>query len=288
MRGSSTARSWRGRLPMPREDLCAHPQRKSPRGDIALQDWVVPVLFQAAPIKVLEHGEALKLDLGVLEDQQAQAGAEIDCPEPPAYGFVGRDGVMLELERAFQDESIVLLEGMAGVGKTEMAMGFARWRAETGGLDGPIFFFKFEQYLPLSQVCDRVGEAFNPAIRQQLGWEWHLLKAEQRRRLAVDILKQVPCLLIWDNFEPVRGFPKGSPSDWKPEEQQELRDFLRDLRGGQTKALLTSRREEEWLGNIYRRVELGGLQLAGSPGAGGAGAQAGRAEPNRNQPIGAV
>ena len=40
------------------------------------------------------------------------------------------------------------------------------------------------------QVCDRVGEVFNPAIRQQLGLEWHLLNAEQRRRLAVDILNR--------------------------------------------------------------------------------------------------
>jgi tetratricopeptide (TPR) repeat protein len=36
---------------------------------------------------------------------------------------------------------------------------------------------------------------------------------------------------------------------------------LRDLRGGQTKVLLTSRRDEPWLGNIYRRLVLVGLKL---------------------------
>src|SRR5205085_9115323 len=49
---------------------------------------------------------------------------------------------------------------------------------------------------------------------------------------------------------------------WKPEEQKELRDFLSALRDGQTKVLITSRRNESWLGNIYRSVELGGLKLS--------------------------
>jgi hypothetical protein len=152
---------------------------------------------------------------------------------------------------------------MAGVGKTEAAVGFGRWRAETGGLDGPIFCFRFEHYLPLAQVCDRVGQLFQPAIKEQLHKEWHLIdKAEKRRSLALQILRQVPCLLIWDNFEPVAGFPAGSRSDWTSAEQQDLRRFLRDLRGGQTKVLLTSRRDEPWLDDwTYRRVEIGGLTV---------------------------
>ena len=245
-----------------REDLRAHPQRLSPIGEIPLRDWVVPVLFEAAPVKATSKplGD-LRLNPALLQDQQATAGAEIDLPEPPAFGFVGRDGLTLDLERAFRTETIVLLEGMAGVGKTEMAAGFARWRAETGALDGPIFFFRFEHYLPLAQVCDRVGQVFGPTIRQQLNVEWQLLNADQRRQIALSVLKQVPCMLIWDNFEPVAGFPAGTESFWKPEEQQELRAFLSDLRGGQTKVLITSRRNESWLGNIYRRVQLSGLKL---------------------------
>ncbi|HZT40602.1 MAG TPA: CHAT domain-containing protein [Chthonomonadaceae bacterium] len=246
-----------------RAELRSHPQRSSPIGEVDLQDWMVPILFEATSIrltpKIAKGG--LRLDPNAIQEKQAAAGVEIGCPDLPDFGFIGRDGVMLDLERAFQKETVVLLQGMAGVGKTEAAMGFARWRAETGGLDGPIFFFKFEQYLPLSQVYDRVGQVFQPTIKAQLQVEWHLLDAKQRRSLALDILKQIPCLLIWDNFEPVAGFPKGTPSQWTAEEQKELRDFLRDLRGGQTKVLLTSRRDEPWLGKIYRRVEVGGLKL---------------------------
>ncbi|HLG15897.1 MAG TPA: CHAT domain-containing protein [Blastocatellia bacterium] len=256
-----------------REDLRAHPQRLSPVGEINLRDWMVPVLFEAAPVTALARGAEVRLDLGLLEDRQAKAGAEFDCPEPPAFGLVGRDGLMLELERGFQPrraaggankteaETVVLLEGMAGVGKTETAVGFARWWAETGGLEGPIFFFSFGRHTPLAGVCDRVGQVFGPVVKAQLKQEWHLLTAEQRKQVALAILKQVRCLMIWDNFEPVGGFPAGTPSLWTNEEQKELRDFLRGLRGGRTKVLLTSRRDEPWLGKIYGRVEVGGLKL---------------------------
>ncbi|HEX8072010.1 MAG TPA: tetratricopeptide repeat protein [Pyrinomonadaceae bacterium] len=258
IKGEELARA----VALAREDLRAHPQRFSPIGDVPLRDWVVPVLFEAVPVRPFEQPVGgLQLSPSLLKNEQAQAGAEIDLPEPPAFGFVGRDGVTLELERAFRAETVVLLEGMAGVGKTEMTAGFARWWAETGALDGPSFFFRFEHYLPLAQVCDRVGQVFGAAIKKQLQVEWQLLTPEQRRQVALSVLRQVRCLFIWDNFEPVAGFPTGTPSAWKPEEQQELRAFLGDLRGGETRVLITSRRNEPWLGPIYRRVQIGGLKL---------------------------
>jgi tetratricopeptide (TPR) repeat protein len=245
-----------------RDELRTHPGRFSALGEVPLRDWMVPIMLETAPFALLPHVEGdVRLNPSLLQDQQAKSGAEIDCPERPAFGLVGRDGVMLRLERAFQRETIVLLEGMAGVGKSETAMGLARWWAETGALSGPIFFFRFERHLLLAHLCDRVGQVLDEMIRQQLRVEWHLLDAAQQHEVAVAILKQVPCLMIWDNFERVAGFPAGTPAAWTPDEQKELRDFLSALRGGQTKVLLISRRDERWLGNIYRRVEVRGLKL---------------------------
>ena len=51
----------------------------------------------------------------------------------------------------------------------------------------------------------------------------------QRRDVALQLLAQVPVLWIWDNIEPVAGFPAGTPSAWTPAEQHELAGFLRDL-----------------------------------------------------------
>ena len=43
------------------------------------------------------------------------------------------------------------------------------------------------------------------------------------------MLAQVPVLWMWDNVEPVAGFPVGTHSAWTKAEQDELIAFLRDL-----------------------------------------------------------
>lgn len=143
-----------------------------------------------------------------------------------------------------------------------MAVGFGRWLRDTNGLGGPIFFFRFDRYLPLAQVCDRVGPTFNAEIRRQLGLDWHQLNPPQRRDVALQILRRVPCLMIWDNFETVRGSSEDAEGAWTDPERAELARFLSDLRGGATRVLITSRRDEDWLGPVYYPCDLRGLPLA--------------------------
>jgi tetratricopeptide (TPR) repeat protein len=248
-----------------REALRADPHHSSPHGDVALRDWMVPVLFEATPVRlIIKPLRTLRLDLELLQDQQAKGRFEIDCPELPAFGFVGRDDVMLTLEHILRRETIVLLEGAVGLGKTEMAIGFARWWAETGALDGPIFFSRFERRLSLAQVWGRVGQVFQPIINElfKAEIEWQRLDLEQFQLLALGVLKQVPCLMIWDDFGTDAESAEEASLVWNAQKRQELRDFLSDLRGGQTKVILTSRRDERWLGDIYHRVKLTGLSLA--------------------------
>jgi hypothetical protein len=98
---------------------------------------------------------------------------------------------------------------------------------------------------------------FDPLLRQN-GIQWDAIPdASQKRELALQILAQVPVLWLWDNVEPVAGFPAGTPSAWTAAEQAELLAFLRDARGTQTRFLLTSRRDERgWLGDLPARVEM--------------------------------
>jgi tetratricopeptide (TPR) repeat protein len=73
----------------------------------------------------------------------------------------------------------------------------------------------------------------------------------------------VPVLWVWDNVEPVAGFPEGSPSDWTPAEQDELRGFLADLQHTKAKVLLTSRRDERaWLDDLPARITLPAMPIA--------------------------
>jgi hypothetical protein len=64
--------------------------------------------------------------------------------------------------------------------------------------------------------------------------------------------------VVWDNTEPVTGFPPDTPSAWTEEEQDQIAGFLRDLaQQTRCKVLLTSRRDEQaWLGTLPARLVL--------------------------------
>ena len=177
-------------------------------------------------------------------------------PPRPDAGFFGRDETLLALDRAFDRQRIVLLHAYAGSGKTTAVAEFARWYHETGGIQGPVLFTSFEQHKPLARVLDQVGQAFGKGL-EQAGVNWLALDDPQRREIALQVLRQVPVLWIWDNVEPVAGFPKGTESKWTPEEQRELADFLRAARETEARFLFTSRRNERgWLKDLPARVAL--------------------------------
>jgi tetratricopeptide (TPR) repeat protein len=234
-----------------RKQLEAQPLRGIGFDPRPLRDWCVPVVFEAAPVRLFSGRQAgLRL-------APAGSGAAMEgLPPRPDAGFFGRDETLLALDRAFDRQRIVLLHAYAGSGKTTAAAEFARWYSETGGVDGPVLFTSFEQHQPLARVLDQIGQVFGEEL-EHAGVNWLALTDLQRRQVALKVLGQKPVLWIWDNVEPVAGFPKGTESKWTPEEQRELADFLRAARETKAKFLLTSRRDERgWLGDLPARVPL--------------------------------
>ncbi|HUT89275.1 MAG TPA: CHAT domain-containing protein, partial [Thermoguttaceae bacterium] len=243
-----------------RKQLAAKPQREIAAEPRPLQDWCVPVVYEAAPIRLFPpRDEAARLEITLDAGESAAGRGSLDTalPKPPDVGFFGRDETLLAIDRALDAHPIVLLHAFAGSGKTATAAEFARWYALTGGVDGPVLFTSFEQYTPLVRVLDRIGEVFGPALEQS-GVHWLALDDKDRGQVALQVLRQIPVLWIWDNVEPVAGFPTGSESAYSGPEQQELADFLRDAAQTRAKFLLTSRRDERgWLGDtLPRRIEV--------------------------------
>src|ERR1035437_4294082 len=239
-------------LPLGESATLARKQLSSGGRDI--EDWVVPVVFEAAPIQLFPKAEetlAIKLE--------ARAAAESGLPEAPDVGFIGRDETILKLDRTFDEQNVVLLHAYAGSGKTSTAREFAHWyKEETGGLgvDGPVLFTSFAQHAPLPRVLDHLGRAFEGLLAKS-GIRWLTLTDAERRDVALQVLRQLPVLWIWDNVEGVAGFPAGRPSAWSAAEQNALVDFLRASRGSRAKFLLTSRRDErDWLHELPARIEL--------------------------------
>ena len=243
-----------------RKHLQRNPERWVGLHPHPLQDWFVPVVYEAMPLHLLPATAPLALG-GQPELDPVQANPAL-LRYVPDTGFVGRDETLLLLDRAFDAHPVVLLHAYAGQGKSSTAVEFARWYAQTGGLgpDPRVLFTSFETHTELADVLAQVGQAFAPTL-QANNIEWHAINdPAQRRSRVLQLLRLTPVLWIWDNVEPVAGFPAGSESQWTAAEQAELADFLKLLkldRATRVKLLLTSRRDEQgWLGGVPHRVAM--------------------------------
>jgi tetratricopeptide (TPR) repeat protein len=242
-----------------RKQLHAQPMREIAYDPQKLQDWTVPIVYEATPVALFpKSADIPKVTFNLSQGYAMPARGMLDpqLPKPPDAGFLGRDETLLALDRAFDTQSIVLLHAYAGTGKTSTTAEFGRWYALTGGVKGLVLFASFERYIPLARVLDKIGQVFRDVLEAK-GVHWLTLSDEQRRDIALQLLREVPVLWIWDNVEPVAGFPAGIESAWSSVEQQELVDFLRDVKQTGTKFLLTSRRDEQgWLGDLPCRITV--------------------------------
>jgi hypothetical protein len=211
-----------------------------------LQDWPVPVVYEAEPLALFPV-PARGLAITLAKAAGGERGARVGVPAgaTPDADFFGRDETLLTLDRAFDRHPVVLLHGDAGIGKSSAAAEFARWYATTGGVDGPVLWTSFERRLALSEVLDPLARCFERDL-EQAGVQWVALAEEDRRDLALQVLKQREVLWIWDGVDAVAG-----------EEQRALLDFLREARGTKARFLLTSRRDEHaWLGELPARIAV--------------------------------
>ena len=252
-----------------RRTLADNPVRQIGPAPVSLQDWAVPVIYESAPLTLLRPPERTAPLVKLAPGETRTGGDEMGAggvPRPPDPGFFGRDETLLALDRAFDTQSIVLLHAYAGAGKSATAAEFARWYQATGGLDlpghtewhGTVLWSSFEHHVTADRVIGNAGDYFS-GLLEASGIAWAAVTDPgQRRNIVLQVLAQLPVLWVWDNVEPVTGFPAGTPSDWTEDEQDDLVSLLRDLaQVTRCKVLLASRRDEHpWLGNLPVRVPL--------------------------------
>jgi tetratricopeptide (TPR) repeat protein len=258
-----------------RQALAADPQRQVGAVPVSLQDWAVPVVYESAPLVLLRPPQrpAPLIRLASAETGPDGSGAGPGgVPRPPDAGFFGRDETLLALDRAFDDHPVVLLHAFAGAGKSSTAAEFARWYAATGGLDHPehpewgpglALWSSFERHLTADRLLGLAGDRFAGLFEaNDIAWA-AVTDPDQRRDLVLQALAQMPVLWVWDNVEPVAGFPAGAVSTWTPDEQGDLAGLLRELaERTRCKVLLTSRRDERgWLGDLPERVRLPAMPM---------------------------
>ena len=205
-----------------RQEMLAHKGRVCVRGRYPLEDWLLPVLYQQDP---LDFSFAAAGQGGARTARTSRLPEEVREHRDP-YGFVGRDGPILEMERALHRKApAILVQGLGGVGKTTLARGVpalagrnrrARWRAVV----------RFPRY-PHRRVCDQSDRArrFTARTSASRRTSWN---CSPMRWVSVRVL------MVWDNFE-------SAAANLTSEDRAELGRFLDAIRGGRGKVIITSR-----------------------------------------------
>lgn len=234
-----------------RNAIFVNSTKKTAVGDIDFHDWIVPSLYEQtvgyAPFRggVMEDGDGLKDFFTTVESKCVKG----------RYGFIGRDYDVLRLERILRNDTQpwILLCGMGGIGKTELAKGFGRWYAETGGCPGGVYFINFVERNSLAAIIGSISG---------YGTDFSRYDQDTQYSMIINYLRENRCLLIWDNFETVGGYPTVKESPVSSDERRKIAGFLRDLGGGLSRVIITSRKpDESWVGVAYQRLEISSLSV---------------------------
>ncbi len=206
-------------------------------GELHLQDWFVPVLFQE------KDGDLQLLQAGSSADPQALATQrktlEGDLPPVPAHGFVGRARELLVVQRRLRDERVLALLGEGGQGKTALAVECARWLLDLRHVER-VAFATVEDLPDARVLLDRLGRQLVPgysvAVAEGLGTEEERLR---QARLPVErVLAERRVLLVVDNLESILPAPDQPALPGLGEMLALMRDLAEV---GETRLLLTSR-----------------------------------------------
>jgi hypothetical protein len=234
--------------------LRAHPQRSGMASEVKLRDWLVPVVYQQGDELDLSFASEGLVQSSERETKQAELPS--DAKLEIRYDFTGRDGALLELERAMRRKPAgILIHGLAGIGKTTLARAFVRWLHQTGGLGDGCFWFVFNEIHTAEHVFNEMG-------RTLFGPEFGIGPIDDSIESLAGTFREHPFVIVWDNFELVCGVSEGGIEPMlEPDDRAALQRFLERLRGGRTKVLVTSRGEENWLSpQDCFDLPLGGLR----------------------------
>ncbi len=205
------------------------------QGELHLQDWFVPVLYQEEEDPQLIREVPSERVREVLAKQRTSSLGEL--PAAPAHGFVGRSRELLAAERLLARERYAVLRGEGGEGKTTLAAELARWLVATQRFDRAAF-----------AALDRHGDAraVLHALGGQLVVDFASKAGQDAGRALLEVeraLVERRTMVVLDNMESVLPPEPGAPAGaFEPEVLEKVLELARRLAGaGETRVVFTSR-----------------------------------------------
>lgn len=168
-------------------------------GELRLEDWFVPVLFQEkSDPQLFTTAPARQTQ----DDFKAALTARLgELPLTPETGFIGRSRELLALQRLLRSgkkEQYAVVRGQGGEGKTALAAEFARWMVRSHQLRRAAFV-SVELYGHAGAVLDALG-------RQLVGQDYSVATFESLEKAILPVeraLREQPTLLVIDNMESI-------------------------------------------------------------------------------------
>lgn len=222
-----------------RLDLARSPGHVTMFGLRPMQDWPIAQIYDGGNFRVAprDNSAARRID----------RHPELQLPNPPESGFIGRDADLIRVDRAFDRSQAVQLIGEAGMGKSALAREFVDWYVRSNGLphgSNRVLWSSFARAVRCPLFED-FASVFSGALRSRGMHPETILNKQQQMDLIVEELSTAPALWVWDNCESIRG-----PSDFHTLEE-DGREYVRllysALASSRCKILLTTRRFEDWL-----------------------------------------
>ena len=168
-------------------------------GELRLQDWFVPVLYQEEldpqlitrlqPEAVRQlHEKQRRLRLGHL-------------PEPPSHNFQGRSRELLSLERLLNDQNYAVVRGQGGAGKTTLAAELARWLVRVGRFRRAAFV-TLEYFSDVRGLIDSLGKQL---LLEGDGWSVATFGDDLKKALQPieRALSDQSTIMVFDNLESI-------------------------------------------------------------------------------------
>ena len=207
-------------------------------GEVRLEDWFVPVLYQEKDDPVLFKTTPAKQ---TQEDFRAALAARLgDLPPVPETGFIGRSRELLTLQRLLREGKYAVVRGQGGEGMTALAAEFARWMVRSQRMRRSAFV-SLETHGSQRAIVEAIGKQL---VQKNFSAEGDLEIAILQLERA---LREQPALLVFDNMESILPppFVQNKTAETSADVRQELKAILalceRLLNAGDTRVLFTSR-----------------------------------------------